>query len=359
MFFLLICPSCRSLLSYQYASAKDRARKVCIRCKKKFEITKNVTIREFETFKEIHAAHKILSYHLHSDHMTKGSLENILLNFRKLLSEGLSQPDKILEKINGHQASPHDHRDHFTLFGIPLHEVEIDRVHWQTLLSPALYHRLLDNGYTTLKDFGDIRIVDSFGTIFVRTTGQVEGYTDFSYPHRVAQLEGVLAFFKQISGHQDKLLFKIHENEFTVKINGDTELAEIFMKKFNQPKVAFLENKFKTYYDDKGTLRNESYNISDMIVGVEQQYSEQLSKGGISAVVFGNDGNNSGELQTATLLIQQLHQKIDYHTEAITELQKATKELMIHSQDMRRDNELSHEQQRDQGNRIITLLYEK
>ncbi|MCK5144871.1 MAG: hypothetical protein KAQ77_13915, partial [Candidatus Heimdallarchaeota archaeon] len=91
---------------------------------------------------------------------------------------------------------------------------------------------------------------------------------------------------------------------------------------------------------------------SDMIIGLEQQYSEPLSKGGINAFVFGPNEDN-------TLLIQQLHEKIDFHTEAITELQNATKELMIHSQDMKRENELSHEQQRDQGNRVMNLLYEK
>ena len=373
LWYLLTCPYCYSLLNYKYTRAKTRARKYCVKCGKRFDITDKTTIKTFETFEQCKNGHNILSYYIRNAHSQPSSLENILTKFREVLLEGLKHPNKILEKNDGRGATPHTHNaqdDQFSLYGLPLYAVEIDRLHWQTFLSPTLYHRLLDSGYTPKTDFGDIEIKESFGTIYIRTTGQIEGYTDFSKPHYVASIEGIISFFKQLCDHKGLMKFKIHETEFTVKINRDSELAETFMKKFNKPKVAFLESNFKTYYDDKGTLRNETYSASDMILGIEQQFSEPLSKGKINAVVFGNNDNtnenvNAG-LQDSTLLIQQMNQKLDYHTTAITELQKsttaqqkATTELIIHSQDMKRDNELSHEQQRDQSNRIVNMLYEK
>jgi len=64
MYYLLLCPSCNSVLSYKYENAK-RPRKKCPYCSRKFDVSSKVIIKSYDNSTECLAAHKIVSKQLH------------------------------------------------------------------------------------------------------------------------------------------------------------------------------------------------------------------------------------------------------------------------------------------------------
>ncbi len=324
VFYLLLCPSCNNLHYYEYVNAGKRVRKKCTRCDCKFEITKKRIIREFETRKECLKAHQLLAYHLHNDQRTITTHDKLLEKMRKSLSEGFSKAEAILEKTIGHQASSHDHVTN--LYALPRLVAEVDRLHWTSFLDPSLYHLLLSRGYSPAKDFGDIVFKDSFGTVFVRSTGQLEGYCDFSKPHIVAQLEGLLSFFKNLCGHDDHLQFKTHDHELTIKINCENKLAEVLLNKYGHGmKASFLQQQFKTYFSAGKELRNEAQSATDLITGLEAQYNEQLSKQGINVLVYGENDQSqdySGEVQAIQQKMILIEDKVDILLDGFNDFMK-------------------------------------
>jgi len=357
VYYLLLCPSCNSLHSYNYLNAGKRVRKRCTRCDCKFEITKKRIIREFETSQECIKAHKLLAYHLHNDQRPTLSYDKLLEKMRKSLSDDVSKAEAILEKSIGHQPSPNDHVT--TLYALPRLVAEVDRVHWTTFLTPDLYHLLLSRGYTPPQDFGDLIFKDGFGTVFVRTTGQLEGYCDFSQPHIVAQLEGLLSFFKNLCGHDGHLPFKVHDKEFTIKINCEDQLAEVLLKKFGHGmKSAFLQQQFKVYYSKGNEIRNEAINsFADLKLGLETAYNEQLSQQGINVLVYGNghaEDQASGEVQSLQQKMIQLEVQLTEQDEKQNKMLELMNDIMknqssLNSLTLEMDTKLESNQERILG----------
>ena len=353
MFYLLCCPGCQSLLAYQFTSAQVRARKVCVRCRRKFDITTKVIIKEFETFTEAHEAHKILSYHLHSDQMTKGTLENILEKFRKLLVEGLKETPTILETENGHRASPHDHRDHLSLFDLCKLGVEIDRLHFTAIFPPLLFHSLCQS------DALDTHFIKlSYGTVSVYSSGVVDFAVDFSDNLHVAQLEGILANFIKISGHRGPLQIRLHDRELTIVVPYKTILADKILKMLGEKtKVAFIEQQVKLYQKTGEGIRMEAQSTGDLMLAVNQFMQERIQPG-ISVLALAPDGDGN---------VQALEQKFDAFADnqALhdTVQNQSLTELVYAFQDLRKDNELTHERQIEQIQRsehkLDKMFFEK
>lgn len=343
-FYLLICPHCKRLHIYEYNNSKTRIRKHCNFCNSKFEITPKRIIEEFESFHDCREAHKILSKY-HNDHLPKGSYDNIIETFRKVLLEQVSASEKNYEKINGHRASPHDQ---MTIHDLSRLIVEQDRVHWTCVFPAILYHRLSADSPATA-DFSPIVFKRDYGTVKVYSSGLVEGNNDFSTELHVSELEGVLANFKTISGHDGHLLFKIHDHEYTIKINNEDSLAQALTSKFNKPKCAFLQQQFKVYYSKKDEWRNEAYNISDLITGMNNVYNEKLSQEGINVLVFGEE---SGDTQ-----LLQLNNKVDEVLDSQTALSESTRLLQQQTtflkEEMRNELELTREHQRAETLRVL------
>ncbi|MCE7740457.1 MAG: hypothetical protein GPJ50_13865, partial [Candidatus Heimdallarchaeota archaeon] len=326
MWFLVVCPNCKKLHIYNKKTNTDsskRIRKDCCYCHKRFRVNSPLQhniVKQFDSHSDCHQAHKILSQH-HNDQLPTGSLENILINYQNCLLEHLKSTQTNLEKEGGHPLPPHVHHDHLSDL-LLLSNLEIDNFHARFFFPSMLFHRLLDNGVEGSQLSGKpLRLNLGYGTVFVHSSGLVVSHLDSSSFIYLAQLEGLLAYFKQISGHSGPLDMVIDGEEYTINFSVDDQLAKNIIEATGVSSF-YLTNQpvtLKVYRKDKEKMRAEINHPSEMIKMLKQVSSGKISPPEMN-IYLPETSSSSGEVGVLQQQVVMLENKLDASNEKLDQM---------------------------------------
>ncbi len=322
LWFLVVCPSCLKFHVYnpsKNTTTTTRRRKDCCYCNIRFRVDspkQNNIIKHFDSQVECQKAHKILSLY-RNDHLPSGTLEKILLKYQEVLLEGLKASQTNLEKESGHSLPPHVHHDHLSDL-LMLNNLEVDNFHARFFFPSILFHRLLDSGVDGEQLSGKpLRLDLHYGTIFVYDSGLVVSHLDSSNFLYLAQLEGLLAFFKQVSGHSGPLEMVIDGEEYTINFKITDELATNIMEATGVSSF-YLTNQpvtLKVYRKDKEKMRAEINHSSEMVKMLKQVSSGKIVPPGMN--IYLPEQSSSGEVGVLQQQIVLLENKLDVTDEKL------------------------------------------
>jgi len=353
VFYLLLCPSCKHVLSYHFTGAK-RPRKKCVYCNRKFDITRKVILNEFDNSKECVQANKILSQHYPNDHLHKYTHKQLLEKFRELLKNAVLDRQEDFINKNGHRASPHDQMTNSFLDIRSLSElgVELDRVHFSFILENLYW-----SFDSVPANYSPKRFELEYGTILVHSSGVVDCYIDLSDETYLAQVEGLLYYFIKKSGHHGHLKIRLHDHEFTIRAPEETELARRIEETLGKnTKVAFIEQTVKVYHREGDHWRIEAQSIGDAINVATQMWNRQLGQPGINVLAYGY--NNNGEITALQQQLQIVDNKIDQQSNKLDLQSQATTELIYAFENLKAQNELDTERLREEISKTYSKLSE-